>query len=317
MEKKAYLPIAAAALAAAVFAAGCTRASAPRRLQWPVMGTIAALSFRGEAEDRDEVREVVAGVYDELNEKLSAWDADSELSRFALLHTNDLSSVSPRTRPCYEAAFRLADETGGAFNPCLGATLRELGFTRVSDVDLGAIAKGFAVDVACDELIRAGYAARKPGGALLVDLGGNLRSVCGQWRTGVRNPFAAVDDDLPAHAAVIVLADGEAVATSGNYERFVERDGHRISHILDGRTGEPVEGMAGVTVLAPTAMMADGLSTALFVLGPEAGMKFLSRHHPGTAALWIPDTPSNPRIIATPEMRARLLNPEYPVETAK
>ncbi len=312
MQIKETFHLAAVALAAAL-AAGCARTPAPTRMEWPVMGTAPAISFRGGDEDRYEVREAVAGVYDRLNSKLSAWDDDSELSRFARLNTNDLSTVSDETRPCYEAAFRLALESGQAFNPRLGATLRELGFTRVSDFDLGAIAKGFAVDAAFDELVRAGYAKRPPGGALLLDLGGNLRVVSGVWRTGVRNPFYAVDSSQPPHAAVIALTNGEAVATSGNYERFVERDGVRVSHILDGRTGIPVEGMAGVTVLAGSAMTADGLSTTLFVLGPKAGAEFLATHYPGTAALWIPDTPHKPRIIATPAMRARLLDAEFPV----
>ncbi len=302
----------AATLATAI-SAGCARTPPPTRIEWPVMGTAAAISFRGADEDRYEVREAVAGVYDHLNSKLSAWDADSELSRFARLNTNDLSTVSDETRPCYEAAFRLACESGQAFNPRLGATLRELGFTRVSDVDLGAIAKGFAVDAAFDELVRTGYAKRPPGGALLLDLGGNLRVVAGTWRTGVRNPFYAIDASQPPHAAVIALTNGEAVATSGNYERFVERDGVRVSHILDGRTGIPVEGIAGVTVLADSAMTADGLSTTLFVLGPKAGAEFLAAHYPGTAALWIPDDPLKPHIITTPAMRTRLLDANFPL----
>jgi len=309
-----------AAIAAAV-AAGCAPSSQPQRVQWIVMGTEATISFRGESEDRHEVREAVAGVYDALNAKLSAWDASSELSEFARSGSDDLSKVSPEVRPCYEAAFRLARESGGAFNPRLGAKLRELGFTRVSNVDLGAIAKGFAVDMAYDELARAGYAKRQKDGALLLDLGGNLRSVAGSWRTGVRNPFAALDENSqtsfqPPHAAVLVLEEGEAVATSGNYERFVEKDGKRVSHILDGRTGKPVEGIAGVTVVARSAMMADGLSTTLFVLGPKRGMEFLSSHYPGTAALWIPDSPDSPQIIATPSMGARLLEPAFPVSDA-
>ncbi len=305
-----------AAFLMSILCGACSRDSEPVRIQWPVMGTAAAISFRGYAEDRAEVREVVGGVYDRLNDKLSAWDYDSEISRFARSGSNDLANVSEEVRPCYEAAFRLALESGNAFNPRLGAKLRELGFTRVSNVDLGAIAKGFAVDMAAGELAHSGYATRPDGGALLLDLGGNLRVVEGSWRTGVRNPFAAVDSSLPAHAAVIVLTNGEAVATSGNYERFVERDGIRISHILDGRTGEPVSGIAGVTVLADSAMMADGLSTTLFVLGPKAGVAFLTKHHPGTAALWIPDNPANPKIMATPEMASRLIDPSFPVETA-
>ena len=156
-----------------------------------------------------------------------------------------------------------------------------------------------------------------PFDGLLVDLGGNLRAVRGSWRTGVRNPFG---DGL---AAALVLADGESVATSGNYERFVERDGKRYSHILDGRTGEPVTGVAGVTVVTPPtlgATLADGLSTTLFVLGPTEGARFLREHaetYGAAQVLWIPDTPANPEILATPEMAARLTDAAFPVRVVR
>ena len=152
---------------------------------------------------------------------------------------------------------------------------------------------------------------------LLVDLGGNLRAVRGSWRTGVRNPFGE------GYAAVVTLAAGESVATSGNYERFVERDGVRYSHILDGRTGEPVSGIAGVTVVTPPALgatLADGLSTTLFVLGPKEGARFLREHaeaYGAAQALWIPDTPANPEILATPEMAARLADAAFPTRVVR
>ena len=166
-------------------------------------------------------------------------------------------------------------------------------------LDLGAIAKGYAVDVAWASLKAAGHAN------LLIDLGGNLRAIGeaapgrGGWRTGVRNPF---DHGLIGR---FLMRDGEAVATSGNYERFVEINGIRYAHIMDPRTGSPVTGMAGTTVLAPDAMTADALSTTLFILGPAKGAALL-RNHPGCEALWIPDTPDTLTVIATPGMADRL-----------
>jgi thiamine biosynthesis lipoprotein len=205
-------------------------------------------------------------------------------------------------------ALTLAERSGRAFNPWIGAKLRELGFSHgshFSDFDLGAIAKGFAVDAAWRDV--TAFATRDKGeiGDVLIDLGGNLRVVSGAWRTGVRSPFGQ------GYAATIVLTNGEAVATSGNYERFVERNGVRYSHILDGRTGEPTTGIAGVTVIATSAALADGLSTTLFVLGPQEGMRFLDRWHPGIAALWIPDAPASPEILATPAMAARLSDKSF------
>jgi thiamine biosynthesis lipoprotein len=166
-------------------------------------------------------------------------------------------------------------------------------------LDLGAIAKGYAVDQAWNRLKAAGLTN------VLIDLGGNLRSIGeaapgrGGWRVGVRNPF---DDSLVAR---FLLRDGEAVATSGNYERFVEIEGVRYAHIMDPRTGAPVTGMAGTTVAAPSAMLADALSTTLFILGPQRGAELL-RKHPGCEALWIPDTPTHLAVYATPGMARRL-----------
>ena len=287
--------------------------------RWPVMGTIAQLTVRADATRGETFLPIVQNAYLRLDTLLSAWNPDSELSRLAAAHcTNWVDAVSPEVRPCYAAALTLEARSGGAFNPHVGARLRELGVSgggSYSDFDLGAIAKGFAVDVAAADLMRTAGTNALP--SLLLDLGGNLRIVGdGIWRTGIRNPF----DRTGQHAAVIALTNGESVATSGNYERFIERDGIRYAHILDGRTGEPVHGIAGVTVVTPPeygALLADGLSTTLFVLGPESGQAFLARHYPLALALWIPDTPDAPRILATKEMAARLTHAAWPVDVTR
>lgn len=308
----------AAALAVAVFAARGLRAparAAPRVFRWPAMGTVAQLVVRGGGGER--LRPAVQGVYERLDSLLSAWNPASELSRLSAAGcTNWLAAVSPEVRPCYAAALRLADESGGAFNPRVGKALRALGVAdggAYAAFDLGAIAKGFAVDVAAQAVRRACAPGDPP--ALLLDLGGNLRVVGeGTWRTGIRNPF---DKEGPL-VGVLALTNGESVATSGNYERFIERDGVRLSHILDGRTGAPAHGIAAVTVVTPRedgALLADGLSTTLFVLGPDAGARLLARRHPRAAALWIPDTPAAPRILATREMARRLADARWPLRT--
>ena len=270
----------------------CSSGKSRIRDEWTAMGTIAGLTFRGDAPNREAVRGLVQARYERLESLLSAWDVDSELSRLSREGgTNWIGRVSAEVKECYRVAMRLAERSGGAFNPQIGARMRELGFSSgrsFADFDLGAIAKGFAVDA-------------------VIDLGGNLRVVGGEWRTGVRNPFDQ------GYAATIVLTNGEAVATSGNYERFVVHNGVRRSHIIDGRTGEPVTGMAGVTVVAPTATLADGLSTTLFVLGPEVGERFLAKWHHDVLALWIPDTPESPTVCATRAMAARLKDVEYPL----
>jgi len=313
----AFLTLAALATGAAIFATRRNVGETPRRVEWPVMGTIARIAFRGgDAAAQDAIRESVQQTYSRLNALLSAWDPESELCRIVREGgTNICERASPEVQPCYRAALELADASRLAFNPRVGARMRELGFSRggaFCDFDLGAIAKGFAVDAACRALPRDMNI-----NGLLIDLGGNLRAARGDWRTGVRNPFG---DGL---AATLVLAEGESVATSGNYERFVVRDGIRHSHILDGRTGIPVTGIAGVTVITPAplgATLADGLSTTLFVLGPENGMSFLREHaatYGAAQVLWIPDTPERPVMLATKEMAARLSHTAFHVQVLR
>jgi thiamine biosynthesis lipoprotein len=147
------------------------------------------------------------------------------------------------------------EASGGAFNPR---------WRGPGTLDLGAIAKGAAVDWAALNVWN--------GEDILIDLGGNLKSVRGNWRTGVADPNGG------GFAAVVDLREGEALATSATY--------YRGSHIYDGRTGLAVSnGVASVTVLCRSAMWADGLSTTLFILGPEAGRAFVEEKCP----LFMPD----------------------------
>ena len=134
-------------------------------------------------------------------------------------------------------------------------------------VDLGGIAKGYALDRAALVMRQAGAA----GG--LVDLGGNL-AVFGEMRDsgiGVANP------KHPDRLLGVLTVQNAFVSTTGGYERYVVIDGHRYGHILDPRTGLPVEGMLSVTVVASTGVASDALSTAVFVLGPSQGADLLSR----------------------------------------
>ena len=154
-------------------------------------------------------------------------------------------------------------------------------------VDLGGIAKGYAIDRAAEAIRAAGVS----GG--MVDVGGDL--VCfgrpisgGKWNVDIQDPFG------PGILATVAIAEG-AVCTSGNYARFVEIGGVPYSHILDPRTGIPVDSVASATVLAPTAMTADIWATALSVLGPD-GWKRLPE---GVEALMIVGTKADYRIIAT------------------
>lgn len=135
-------------------------------------------------------------------------------------------------------------------------------------IDLGAIAKGLAVDRAVEKIVASGVRDA------IVDVGGDVRVIGARpgknsWRIGVLHPRRS--------GTLLVSFDlrDTAVATSGDYERFFIADGVRYHHILDPAAGQPARGCQSVTVLAHTAAEADACATAAFVLGPEKGLAFL------------------------------------------
>jgi thiamine biosynthesis lipoprotein len=144
-------------------------------------------------------------------------------------------------------------------------------------ISLAGIAKGYAADRAVGILRESGV------GGGVVSAGGDLlafgRREDGEvWQVGVRNPRN------PARNIAMLPASDLAVATSGDYERYRIVEGRRYHHILDPRTGYPVTGCMSATVVARSAMQADALATALFVLGPERGLE-LAERLPGVEAI--------------------------------
>jgi len=145
-------------------------------------------------------------------------------------------------------------------------------------VDLGGIAKGYAVDRAIGILQQAGIAHAA------VTAGGDSRIIGDRrgtpWTVGIRDPRQE-----GAIAVVLPLLD-TAMSTSGDYERYFEVDGVRYHHILNPDTGKSARAVRSVTVLGPNATLTDGLSTSVFVLGPEAGLNLIDRL-PGVDAIII------------------------------
>ncbi|MGB2822575.1 MAG: FAD:protein FMN transferase, partial [Phycisphaerae bacterium] len=167
---------------------------------------------------------------------------------------------------------------------------------------LGGIAKGYAIDRAIEAIRTAGCT----GG--LVDVGGDIRCFGlsprgGLWRVAVRDPFDARSD---AFFGTLELTD-LAVCTSGNYERYSEIDGKRYSHIIDPRTGRPVDLAPSVTVVAPAAAVADGWATALSVLGPE-GLSLLDPNS-GIEAMIVVGGPQDYTVHQTPGFAGLLVSP--------
>jgi thiamine biosynthesis lipoprotein len=145
-------------------------------------------------------------------------------------------------------------------------------------IDLGGIAKGFAVD-RCIELIEAAGI-----GAASVSAGGDSRIIGDRhgepWTVGVQDPRNE------GEMAVLLPLVDTAVSTSGDYERFFEEDGIRYHHILDPTTGDSARDSWSVTILGPEATITDALSTSVFVLGPERGLELVNRL-PGIDAIVI------------------------------
>ena len=127
----------------------------------------------------------------------------------------------------------------------------------------GAWAKGYAVDRAVELLRHRGQSAA------LVNAGGEVRGFGRGWTVGVQHPR------IPGALAARLEPGELAVATSGDYEQYFVQDGVRYHHLLDPRTGHPAMGCQSVTVLAANCARADALATAVFVLGPQAGMEII------------------------------------------
>ncbi len=239
---------------------------------WPVMGTVAKFQAHGRLvpEEVEAFRKTAAENMARIEKLLSAHDPQSEMNRLFAGYNGAQGTlpegISADVLPCYNMALKLRELSGGAFNPY---------WKGDGSMDLGAIAKGFALDDTLAKL-REDYRFSHEGCKYLLDLGGNLLALSGNWSTGIRDP--ATEGGI---ARSMVLEPGFAAATSGEYERG--------KHIYDGRTGKPVENdVASVTVVHPnSAMLADGLSTTLFVLGREKGTKFLSDNFPEARAYWI------------------------------
>jgi len=174
------------------------------------------------------------------------------------------------------AAFRRVGASQVKFDP----VTRSLRFENAGvRIDLGGIAKGWAVDAAAETLRVHGVQDA------LVDLTGNMfamghpASATG-WRIGVRDPR----DRVPYFARLTL--SGEGISTSGKYEQFVTSEGHIYGHIMDPRTGRPAEGLISVTLVSKSAFTCDAWDTPLFVLG-AARARELAIAHPEFAAILV------------------------------
>jgi len=252
------------------------------------------------------VEETVQAVLDRVDDAMSTWKEDSELSRFnrARLGADDWFTVSGLTAEVVARALHWWRESDGAFDVTVAPLVELWGFGRSApasppepdvieaamnqigsqhlsvrldppalrkavpglSLDLSAIAKGAAVDLVSEHLSELGCSAA------MVEVGGEVRCSGTKldgavWSIGIEAPRA----EVRRLDRVVTLAD-HSLASSGDYRNFILVDGQRMSHTLDPRSGRPSQHrLAGVSVIGPVCADADAQCTALMVLGPEEG----------------------------------------------
>lgn len=248
-----------------------------------------------------------------LNATFSNYDDGSELAQFNRAPTQTWHDLSPDLLRVLDAAQQVFVASEGALDVSVAPLVAAWGFgpnasselppsdallaevragvglqlldvkqatgearkQRSLELDLSALAKGYAVDVLSDNLTGRGCPNH------LVDIGGEVRALgtkpSGQpWRVGIEIPS---DDQLGGVARALPLRD-QGVATSGDYRNFVAQDEARWSHTIDPRTGRPVPHLlASVTVVLPTTMMADAWATAFTVMGADASLAYAEQQN--------------------------------------
>ncbi len=266
---------------------------------------------------------------------MSNWSATSEVTRLNRDAARTETRVHPDVARVIDMACIVARESDGAFDITVEPLVRLWGFLGGSPrvpsqaeidrvlggvgvemvrfdaatatirfarddvrIDLGGIAKGYGVDQVAD-ILRAENVENA-----LIDLSGNMIGLGDApghpgWNIGIRDPSG-----VHPMLGKIVLHD-DAVATSGDYEQFVDRDGTRYGHILDPRTGWSARGLTSVTVVATSATLADAWSTALFVLGPVAARETARARGDLAAVLVEPNANGTTVIWVEEELRTR------------
>jgi FAD:protein FMN transferase len=276
-------------------------------LEGQTMGTTFTVKVVAEltGEQQQALSGTVSAVLATVDAQMSTWRPDSELSVFNASPSTEPTPVSAGTMAVMRRAAAVWRQSSGAFDPTVGPLVQrwgfgsdgrsetpptdaelsemlgQVGFEKLSlvetppsltkalpglQVDLSAVAKGWGVDQVFEAVGALGYPDR------LVEIGGEVR-VQGTnpsgvpWRVAVETP-----DSQPRTLQRVLALHNEAMATSGDYRNYVERDGVRISHTIDPRTGRPItHRLASVSVLHEECALADAWATALNVLGPEEG----------------------------------------------
>ena len=304
--KKVFATVLTFLILAAVFSCSTKQESVYKK-SMPLMDTIVSITVVCDSKERAEkaIEEAFAAI-DHFGAFINFYSDKSELSAINRNAGIRKTRVSPETLDVIEIAVLASEKSGGAFDPTIGPVvklwdflnkkrptdeeiIRVLPLVNYRDViidktdatvflkhkgmmlDLGGIAKGYAADIAADSLMKSGIQSG------LVSIAGDIRTFGLKpdkipWTIGIKNPRQVSDKD--EIIAKVRLTD-KAVSTSGDYERYFNADGKRYHHILDPKTGYPAEACRSVSIVTDKAVYTDAFSTAVFVLGPEKGMKLV------------------------------------------
>lgn len=299
---------------------GC-RSTGPLYISGRTMGTVYHITVvLDKIQDSRLLSQEIREILESVNASMSMFDRTSELSRFNALTKGETICVSGPFMDVFRVGSELYRMTGGAWDGTVGPLVNLWGFgsagkatgipddravikaqasvgfhrIRVSGgrclskkenglvLDFGSIAKGYAVDEIAKLLNQKGIEN------YLIEIGGEVRAGGTNkghaWKVGISLPAPGVQADRILGA--LELHD-RAIATSGDYRNFRTLDGKTYSHEIDPRTGRPVRNdVASVSVIADTAVFADGLATALMVMGEEKGLDLVNRL-PGVNCLFV------------------------------
>ncbi|EKO3469523.1 FAD:protein FMN transferase [Vibrio fluvialis] len=301
------------ALASLLLLAGCEQPPQQVHLSGPTMGTSYNIKYLQQdgLPSSDYLHKEIDRLLEEVNDQMSTYRKDSELSRFNQYQGIDPFEVSNQTATVVKEAIRLNGLTEGALDVTVGPLVNLWGFgpearpevvptdaelaerkantgihhlsvdgNKLSKdlphlyVDLSTIAKGWGVDVVANYIESQGIHN------YMVEVGGEIR-LKGLNRDGVPWRIAVEKPTVDERSIQEIIEPGDmAIATSGDYRNYFERDGVRYSHIINPQTGRPIHNrVVSVTVLDKSCMTADGLATGLMVLGDEKGIEIAEQNH--------------------------------------
>lgn len=311
MQRALLRPVIAAAIAAAL--TGCfSEEDSVEQYGGPTMGSTYSIKYvrHPGVQPLARLQEETDRFLAQLDQELSTYRSDSDIERFNALPAGRCADVPGSVLRLVEAGNALRAESAGALDLTLEPLLNLWGFgpkangdqiptdqqimevlqrvghrhlhvegarlckTAPVELDFNSIAAGYAVDEISARLKASGVTS------YLVEITGELKAEGvkpdgSPWRIAIEAPR---DDERVAQR--VIELDGQSISTSGDYRNYFERDGKRFSHTLDPRTGAPItHRLAAVTVAQPSALRADGLSTALMVMGPDQGFAFAERNN--------------------------------------